>query len=180
MGFSRKEYWSGLPFPSPEGFFLTQKLNPGLLQAVSYIAVRFFTNWASWDSQRHFHIQSEPPASARVQNERGEVWKLLLAWLPPWPLSPGQTTDFQDLKVKWRHFWVCVLRLYILYTLHVYILYSRKLRHRVVKQLVQGHTASGLAQGLAIPSYISEVLPDQEDSHGQEALELDTPGPVSS
>ena len=50
----------------------------------------------------------------------------------------------------------------------------------MVKQLVQGHTASGLAQGLAIPSYISEVLPDQEDSHGQEALELDTPGPVSS
>ena len=30
MGFSRKEYWSGLPFPSP-GIFLTQGLNPGLL-----------------------------------------------------------------------------------------------------------------------------------------------------
>ena len=30
MGFSRQEYWSGLPFPSP-GIFLTQELNPGLL-----------------------------------------------------------------------------------------------------------------------------------------------------
>ena len=30
MGFSRQEYWSGLPFPS-QGIFLTQGWNPGLL-----------------------------------------------------------------------------------------------------------------------------------------------------
>ena len=30
MGFSRQEYWSGLPFPSP-GVFPTQGWNPGLL-----------------------------------------------------------------------------------------------------------------------------------------------------
>ena len=30
MGFSRQEYWIGLPFPSP-GDFGTQGLNPGLL-----------------------------------------------------------------------------------------------------------------------------------------------------
>ena len=30
MGFSRHEYWSGLPFPSP-GIFPTQGWNPGLL-----------------------------------------------------------------------------------------------------------------------------------------------------
>ena len=29
MGFSRKEYWSGLPFPSPGGLFSTQGSNPG-------------------------------------------------------------------------------------------------------------------------------------------------------
>ena len=29
VGFSRQEYWSGLPFPS--GIFPTQGLNPGLL-----------------------------------------------------------------------------------------------------------------------------------------------------
>ena len=29
MGFPRQEYWSGLPFPSPE-IFPTQGLNPGL------------------------------------------------------------------------------------------------------------------------------------------------------
>ena len=31
MGFSRQEYWSGLPFPSPGGVFPIQGLNPGLL-----------------------------------------------------------------------------------------------------------------------------------------------------
>ena len=30
MGFSRQEYWNGLPFPS-QGIFLTQESNPGLL-----------------------------------------------------------------------------------------------------------------------------------------------------
>ena len=30
MGFSKQEYWSGLPFPSP-GIFQTQGLNPHLL-----------------------------------------------------------------------------------------------------------------------------------------------------
>ena len=30
MGLSRQEYWSGLPFPSPEDL-PTQELNPGLL-----------------------------------------------------------------------------------------------------------------------------------------------------
>ena len=30
LGFSRQEYWSGLPFPSP-GIFLTQGSNPSLL-----------------------------------------------------------------------------------------------------------------------------------------------------
>ena len=30
MGFSRQEYWSGLPFPSP-GIFSTQELKLGLL-----------------------------------------------------------------------------------------------------------------------------------------------------
>ena len=64
--------------------------------------------------------------------------------------------------------------------LYFNILYSRRLRHREVKQHFQGHTASGLAPGLAITSYISEVLSDQEDGHGQEALESNTPGPVSS
>ena len=41
MGFSRQEYWSGLPFPSPGDLF-----RPRNWTWVSIIAGRFFTNWA--------------------------------------------------------------------------------------------------------------------------------------
>ena len=36
MGFPRQEYWSGLPFPSPGGIFLTQGLNPRLLHPLHW------------------------------------------------------------------------------------------------------------------------------------------------
>ena len=41
MEFSRQEYWSGLPFPSP-GIFPNQGLNL-LLLGIFWIAGRFFT-----------------------------------------------------------------------------------------------------------------------------------------
>ena len=37
MGFSRQEYWSGLPCP-PSGLFLTQGLNPRLLSLLHWQA----------------------------------------------------------------------------------------------------------------------------------------------
>ena len=47
VGFSRQEYWSGLPFPPPgdlpeSGFKLMSPVSPGL-------AGRFFTTSASWE-----------------------------------------------------------------------------------------------------------------------------------
>ena len=42
MGFSRQEYWSGLPFPPPGGL-------PNL-------AGRFFTDWATREDPHHFLI----------------------------------------------------------------------------------------------------------------------------
>ena len=44
MGFSRQEYWSGLPFPSPEDL-PNQGSNPDLLHCS-----RFFTIWATRES----------------------------------------------------------------------------------------------------------------------------------
>ena len=38
MGFSRQEYWSGLPFPSPGDL-----PNPGIESVSPSLAVRFFT-----------------------------------------------------------------------------------------------------------------------------------------
>jgi len=48
MGFSRQEYWSGLPFPSPgdlhgPGIELTSLMSPAL-------ASRFFTTSAIWEA----------------------------------------------------------------------------------------------------------------------------------
>ena len=48
MGFSRQEYWSGLPCPPPGDL-----LDTGVELAsacVSCIASRFFTNWATWEA----------------------------------------------------------------------------------------------------------------------------------
>ena len=48
MGFSRQEYWSGLPFPSPEDL-----PNPGI-EPVSLtspvLAGGFFTTSATWEA----------------------------------------------------------------------------------------------------------------------------------
>ena len=48
MGFSRQEYWSGLPFPSP-GDFSTQGSNLGLLHC------------------RQFFLPSKPPGQPQVE-----------------------------------------------------------------------------------------------------------------
>ena len=42
LGFSRKEYWSGSPFPSPGGL-----PKPGIEYGSPALAGRFFTNWAT-------------------------------------------------------------------------------------------------------------------------------------
>ena len=48
MGFSRQEYWSGLPYPPP-GVFLTQGSSPCLL-CPQHWQCRFFTISATWEA----------------------------------------------------------------------------------------------------------------------------------
>ena len=49
MGFSRQEYWSGLPFPSPGDLADPGiKTGPPAFQADSCIAGRFFTHLSMW------------------------------------------------------------------------------------------------------------------------------------
>ena len=45
MGFSRQEYWSGLPFPSPEDL-----PDPGIEPTSSALASRFFTTSTTWEA----------------------------------------------------------------------------------------------------------------------------------
>ena len=46
LGFSRQEYWSGLPFPSPGDL-----PNPGIEPGFSALAGRFFTTSNTWEAQ---------------------------------------------------------------------------------------------------------------------------------
>ena len=51
-GFSRQEYWSRLPFPSPGDLPDPEiELGSPAWQAVSYIAGRFFTKWTTGEAQ---------------------------------------------------------------------------------------------------------------------------------
>ena len=56
MGFSRQEYWSGLPFPSPGDLS-----NPGI-EPVSLLSPalsgEFFTTCATWEVQWHNKVMS--------------------------------------------------------------------------------------------------------------------------
>ena len=58
MGFSRQEYWSGLPFPAP-GDLLTQGLNPRLLCLL------------------HWQVGSLPLAPPGKTEDRSAIWRNL-------------------------------------------------------------------------------------------------------
>ena len=81
VGFSRQEYWSGLPFPSP-GIFLTQGSNPGLphcrqmLYCLSHRASSSMTQVQSLD-------QDDPLEKEKATHSS------VLAWRIPWTEESG-------------------------------------------------------------------------------------------
>ena len=58
MGFSRQEYWSGLPYPPPGDL-----ANPRIKSWSPALAGRFFTTSATWEAQKG------------LQEIINEVWK---------------------------------------------------------------------------------------------------------
>jgi len=50
MEFSRHEYWSALPFPTP-GDLLDPGIEPGSLASPA-LAGRFFNHYAAWEAQK--------------------------------------------------------------------------------------------------------------------------------
>ena len=58
MGFSRQEYWNGLPFPSPGNL-----PNPGIKHWSPALAGRFFTNWATREASSKDQTVNHLPAS---------------------------------------------------------------------------------------------------------------------
>ena len=61
MGFSRQEYWSGLPCPTP-GDLPDPGIEPGSLESPA-LAGRFFTSNTTWEVQGHTgRVQIQEPS----------------------------------------------------------------------------------------------------------------------
>ena len=58
--FSRQEYWSGLPFPSPGDL-----PNPGIIPGVSHIVGRCFTIWATREAQNQMQCHNPSTLCSR-------------------------------------------------------------------------------------------------------------------
>ena len=61
MGFSRQEYWSGLPCPSPE-----DPPDPGIKPTSPALAGGFFTTSAAWEAPRGALLRSSAPGVLTV------------------------------------------------------------------------------------------------------------------
>ena len=77
MGFSRHEYWGGLPREDLQGIFSSQGCNPGL-SYLPALAGRFFTTSATWEVQA-----SQRAAKALVM----QSWHFVPLLLHPPPLA---------------------------------------------------------------------------------------------
>ena len=92
MGFSRQEYWSGLPFPSPE-IFPTQGLNPGLLAGTSLVAqmVKHLpAMWETWDQS----LGWEDPLEKEMAPHSST-----LAWKITWMEEPVRLQSMGSQRV---------------------------------------------------------------------------------
>ena len=91
MGFSRPEYWSGLPCPSP-GHLPKSGIEP---HPSSHIAGRFCTIWATWEAQvsplSYLGSPGFPYLTVifYVQTACSFITNLYVAWLP---LPPPQSS----------------------------------------------------------------------------------------
>ena len=100
MGFSR-QYWSGLPFPSPGDLFLTQGMIPGPLHAG-----RLFTVWATREapesvscsvlSDSLWPMDCSPPGSS----VHGVLLARILEWIAI-PSSRGSSPPRDLTQVSW-------------------------------------------------------------------------------
>ena len=78
MGFSRQDYWSGLPFPSPGHL-----PDPGIKRVSPVLAGRFFTTELPWKSTWVIVVQS--PTHVQL-------------FVTPWTSTPGLSVPHHLLK----------------------------------------------------------------------------------
>ena len=98
MGFSRQEYWSGLPCPPPGDLH-----NPGIRLCLSLaLTGRFFTTSATWDGEGN----GNPLQCSRLENpvDRGAWWAAVYAVAQSWTrlkrLSSSSSSHLRSLEVQ--------------------------------------------------------------------------------
>ena len=79
MGFSRQEYWSGLPFPSPGDL-----PDSGIKSVSPALAGAFFTTSANWEANKQKSGKNQDPKprvsialwspSAKTESHVKEIW----------------------------------------------------------------------------------------------------------
>ena len=100
-GFSRQEYWSGLPFPSPSDL-----PNPGikpvsLALQVDYLPLSYQERGLPW--VKHLPAMQETPIRSLGQEDPLEkemaTHSSILAWRNPWMEKPGRLQSTESQRV---------------------------------------------------------------------------------
>ena len=108
VGFSRQEYWSGLPFPPP-GDLPDPGIEPTSLMSPA-LAGRFFTSNATWEALSPWYWQGNWGSEAAiVMNLVGSMWDLvgytlLKIFLPIISLLYVFTSLYKCCQSLWRIF----------------------------------------------------------------------------
>ena len=107
MGFSRQEYWSGLPCPPP-GDLPDQGIEPESA-CISCITGRFFTHWATWETLARNVLSAKSEDYSNKQRPSKGCW--VWPWRRHrWPsrdllyraVGPDMKPDWGRSYQKWR------------------------------------------------------------------------------
>ena len=116
MGFSRQEYWSGLPFPSPEDLPNTgMEPRSPTLQADSLLSQ---PPWASLIAQllKNSTAMQETPIrflGGKDPLEKGKaIHSSILAWRIPWtsPWGRKESDMTKQLSLSWPRLWPILVK----------------------------------------------------------------------
>ena len=94
MGFSRQEYWSGLPFPSPGGSSW-----PWDLTQVSCIAGRRFTLWATREAQ-YYECKSWNIKAEHRRTDAFELWCWRRLLRVPWTARRSNQSILKEISPR--------------------------------------------------------------------------------
>ena len=115
MGFSRQEYWSGLPC-SPSGDLPDPGIEPSSLMSPA-LAGRFFTTSATWEAPYDMCSPFNHPNHRNpivLDDARGEVKQVFINFLRWFPSGPGTALCKTSFLSYWTFCsWAFGLRLFL-------------------------------------------------------------------